>query len=74
MSERAKSSRAQRVTSAKSVKPRRCDDLRALGEQGMTEVFIDLNFDPTIGGPDADPAVSMRRAEAALTAFAPARG
>jgi probable F420-dependent oxidoreductase len=46
-------------------------DLRALAEQGMTETFIDLNFDPEVGGPRADPAASMRRAEAALEAFAP---
>jgi probable F420-dependent oxidoreductase len=47
-------------------------DLRALAEQGVTEVFIDLNFDPEIGGPHADPVASMDRAEAALEAFAPA--
>jgi probable F420-dependent oxidoreductase len=46
-------------------------DLPALAEQGITEVFIDLNFDPTIGSPDADPAASFRRAQATLEAFAP---
>jgi probable F420-dependent oxidoreductase len=47
------------------------DDLRALGQQGLTEVFLDLNFDPEVGGRSADPAESMRRAEAALEALAP---
>jgi probable F420-dependent oxidoreductase len=46
-------------------------DFELLGEQGVTEMFIDLNFDPEIGSPDADPAASMRRAEDVLTAFAP---
>lgn len=39
---------------------------------GATELFVDLNFDEEIGSPDADPAESMRRAHAALEAFAPA--
>jgi probable F420-dependent oxidoreductase len=46
-------------------------DLPGLAEQGITELFIDLNFDPTIGNPDADPQASMRRAEQVLEAFAP---
>lgn len=46
-------------------------DFDALAGQGVTELFVDLNFDPEIGDPDADPAESMRRAEAALDAFAP---
>ncbi|MGX7826823.1 LLM class flavin-dependent oxidoreductase [Actinokineospora sp. 24-640] len=46
-------------------------DLGRLAEQGITELFVDLNFDPAIGSPDADPAESMRRAEDALTALAP---
>jgi len=45
-------------------------DLPGLAEQGITEMFIDLNFDPTIGNPDADPKLSMRRAETVLEAFA----
>jgi hypothetical protein len=44
------------------------DDIAA---QGMTELFVDLNFDPELTGPDADAGESMRRAEEALTAFAP---
>src|SRR4051812_12642049 len=46
-------------------------DLEALAQQGMTETFIDLNFDPEIGKVDADPKESMRRAEEALEALAP---
>jgi probable F420-dependent oxidoreductase len=44
------------------------DDVAA---QGITELFVDLNFDPEIGSPDADPTESMRRADEALDAFAP---
>lgn len=51
------------------------DEIRAdfdtLRAQGVTEVFIDLNFDPEIGSPDADPDASMRRAEEVLVALAP---
>jgi probable F420-dependent oxidoreductase len=52
------------------------DDIRAdltdLATKGITETFIDLNFDPEIGSPDADPAVSMHRAHEVLEALAPA--
>jgi probable F420-dependent oxidoreductase len=47
-------------------------DLDTLAAQGVTEVFVDLNFDPEIGAPDADPAEALRRAEEALDALAPA--
>jgi probable F420-dependent oxidoreductase len=47
-------------------------DFPSLAEQGATDLFIDLNFDPTIGNVDADPVASMRRAQAVLEAFAPA--
>ena len=43
-----------------------------LAAQGVTEVFVDLNFDPQIGSPDADPAESVRRAHEVLDALAPA--
>ncbi len=46
-------------------------DFADLAEQGMTELFVDLNFDPDIGSVDADPAVSMQRAREALEGFAP---
>jgi probable F420-dependent oxidoreductase len=49
------------------------DDLAELAEQGITEVFVDLNFDPAIGNPDADPAESMSRAHEVIEALAPAR-
>jgi len=47
-------------------------DFADLAALGVTELFIDLNFDPRIGSPDADPTESMRRAEEALESFAPA--
>ncbi|MBG0829842.1 TIGR03619 family F420-dependent LLM class oxidoreductase [Planomonospora sp. ID67723] len=47
------------------------EDVAGLEAQGVTDVFHDLNFDPEIGSPGADPAESMRRAEAALEALAP---
>ncbi len=46
-------------------------DLTDLAAKGVTETFIDLNFDPQIGSPDADPAESMRRARDVLEALAP---
>ncbi|GAT64597.1 TIGR03619 family F420-dependent LLM class oxidoreductase [Planomonospora sp. ID91781] len=46
-------------------------DVADLAARGVTDVFHDLNFDPEIGSPDADPEESMRRAEAALEALAP---
>jgi alkanesulfonate monooxygenase SsuD/methylene tetrahydromethanopterin reductase-like flavin-dependent oxidoreductase (luciferase family) len=46
-------------------------DFDAYAHAGATELFVDLNFDEQIGTPDADPAESMRRAHAALEAFAP---
>lgn len=46
-------------------------DLHALAEQGITELFVDLNFDPEIGSPDVDPAMSLRRADEVLEALAP---
>jgi alkanesulfonate monooxygenase SsuD/methylene tetrahydromethanopterin reductase-like flavin-dependent oxidoreductase (luciferase family) len=46
-------------------------DLAGLAAQGITELFADLNFDPEIGSPDADPETSMRRASAVLDALAP---
>jgi probable F420-dependent oxidoreductase len=47
-------------------------DLEDLRAQGVTEVFLDLNWDPEVGSPDADPASAVGRAEEALEAFAPA--
>jgi probable F420-dependent oxidoreductase len=47
------------------------DDACALAEQGVTEVFYDLNWDPLIGGPDADPAAAAARAAEIMEALAP---
>jgi probable F420-dependent oxidoreductase len=46
-------------------------DLEGLADQGLTDLFIDLNFDPSVGHVDADPVASMRRAHVVLEAFAP---
>jgi probable F420-dependent oxidoreductase len=46
-------------------------DLADLYAQGVTEVFLDLNFDPKVGSPDADAAWSMDYARQTLTEFAP---
>lgn len=46
-------------------------DLDDLASKGVTETFLDLNFDPTIGSPDADPDESMDRARHLITALAP---
>jgi probable F420-dependent oxidoreductase len=46
-------------------------DLGDLAGQGLTDTFIDLNFDPEIGSPDADPLQAVRRAHEVLEALAP---
>jgi probable F420-dependent oxidoreductase len=48
------------------------EDLDSLADTGMTEAFVDLNFDPLIGAPDADPDASLRHARTVLEALAPA--
>jgi probable F420-dependent oxidoreductase len=52
------------------------DELRAdlddLAAVGLTELFIDLNWDPEVGSPDADPGAAMAKAAATLEALAPA--
>ncbi|MBO0773713.1 MAG: TIGR03619 family F420-dependent LLM class oxidoreductase [Actinobacteria bacterium] len=53
------------------------DDIRAdtgwLASQGVTELFYDLNWDPLVGAPDADPAGAAARAEEILEELAPSR-
>jgi len=49
-------------------------DLASLGQQGVTEVFCDLNWDPLVGAPDADPVAATDRAATILTSLAPAAG
>jgi probable F420-dependent oxidoreductase len=46
-------------------------DLSALAEQGITELFVDLNFDPSVGNPVVPAATAMRRAREVLEALAP---
>lgn len=46
-------------------------DLDDLAAQGVTEVFLDLNWDPEIGSPDADHDAAVRRAEQTLETLAP---
>ena len=51
------------------------DQIRAgaqlYAEAGVTELFYDLNWDPFIGSPDADPRAAGERAEEILAALAP---
>ena len=47
------------------------EDTRWLADQGVTEVFYDLNWDPQIGSPDVDPAAAVQRAGEILDALKP---
>jgi probable F420-dependent oxidoreductase len=49
-------------------------DAQWLAGQGVTELFYDLNWDPLIGAPDADPAGAAARAGEILEELAPGRG
>lgn len=46
-------------------------DMDTYASYGVTELFVDLNFDERIGDPEADTTESLRRAHEALEAFAP---
>jgi probable F420-dependent oxidoreductase len=46
-------------------------DTHALADEGVTEIFYDLNWDPQVGAPDADPAAAAARATEILEALAP---
>jgi probable F420-dependent oxidoreductase len=48
------------------------EDLDRLHAQGVTEVFVDLNFNPRVGSPDVDPSASVELAHRVLETFAPA--
>jgi probable F420-dependent oxidoreductase len=48
-------------------------DTAWLGEQGVTEVFYDLNWDPLIGSPDVEHAAAVARAAEIMAALAPVR-
>ncbi|MCW2860240.1 MAG: luciferase [Actinoallomurus sp.] len=47
------------------------EDAAWLGEQGVTELFYDLNWDPLIGSPDVTPESATTRAKEILEALAP---
>lgn len=47
------------------------EDAAWLGTQGVTELFYDLNWDPRVGDPAADPAAAAGRAEEIIRALAP---
>ena len=46
-------------------------DAARLAEAGVTEVFYDLNWDPLVGSPDADPVAAVRRGTEIMEALAP---
>jgi probable F420-dependent oxidoreductase len=46
-------------------------DVDRYRDAGLTELFIELNFDPTIAAPDSDPKASMATALRLLEALAP---
>jgi probable F420-dependent oxidoreductase len=47
------------------------EDTAWLGEQGVTELFYDLNWDPRVGNPDASPQAAAERAGEILAELAP---
>jgi probable F420-dependent oxidoreductase len=47
------------------------EDVGWLADNGVTEVFFDLNWDPQIGSPDADPVAATDRAASLLEALQP---
>jgi hypothetical protein len=47
------------------------EDTHWLGEQGVTEIFYDLNWDPLVGSPDVDLASATARAAGILDGLAP---
>jgi hypothetical protein len=46
-------------------------DAEWLAEQGVTELFYDLNWDERIGNPDVPEAAAMTRATELIEALAP---
>ena len=47
------------------------EDAAGLSEQGVTELFYDLNWDPRIGSPSVTPEAAAERAGEILAALAP---
>jgi alkanesulfonate monooxygenase SsuD/methylene tetrahydromethanopterin reductase-like flavin-dependent oxidoreductase (luciferase family) len=60
---------ADRLLSGSSDKIR--EDAAWLADQGVTELFYDLNYDRTIGSPDADPTTGLDRALKIMHALRP---
>lgn len=47
------------------------EDTAWLAEQGVTDLFYDMNFDPEIGNPDVPPEVGLERAREIMYALRP---
>ena len=47
------------------------EDAAWLGEQGVTDLFYDLNWDPQVGSPSVEPRAAAARAEHILAELAP---
>jgi probable F420-dependent oxidoreductase len=47
------------------------EDAAWLGEQGVSELFYDLNWDPRVGSPSVEPQAAAARAEEILAELAP---
>jgi alkanesulfonate monooxygenase SsuD/methylene tetrahydromethanopterin reductase-like flavin-dependent oxidoreductase (luciferase family) len=47
------------------------EDAAWLGEQGVTELFYDLNWDPQVGSPEVAPEAAAQRAQEILAELAP---
>jgi len=47
------------------------EDAAWLGTQGVTELFYDLNWDPRVGDPAADPVAAAEHAQEIIRALAP---
>ena len=47
------------------------EDAAWLGDQGVTELFYDLNWDPEVGNPSVAPQAAAQRAGQILTELAP---
>jgi len=47
------------------------EDAAWLAEQGVSELFYDLNWDPQVGSPSVEPAAAAARAEEILAELAP---
>jgi probable F420-dependent oxidoreductase len=47
------------------------EDAAWLGDQGVTELFYDLNWDPQVGSPSVEPEAAARRAGEILAELAP---